>query len=150
MIRSKYVESGVVLLAFRNYPLSIHTLARKAAEAAVCAGEQRAFWPAHDLLFASQDQLEAAVGRIPMEANLDKSSFEECVRERGATRVQADLDSGSALKVRSTPVFFVGVRESGDVVRVVKVVKGAKPLSEFQTAIEAALQAVPGHRPFSD
>src|SRR5579862_8971029 len=53
-LRHEYVDNGKVLLAYYNFPLSIHPNAVPAAEAAMCAGAQNKFWPMHDALFASQ------------------------------------------------------------------------------------------------
>ena len=45
--------------AFRHFPMSnVHPHAVHAAEAAEAAGEQRAFWPMHEMLFANQDALD--------------------------------------------------------------------------------------------
>jgi len=49
---------GEVRYVVRNYPLSIHPNARKAAEAAECAHNQGRFWDYHDHLFENADALE--------------------------------------------------------------------------------------------
>lgn len=49
-IEEKY--KGKVSLEYKSFPLSFHPLAQKAAEAALCAGEQGKFWEMHDELFA--------------------------------------------------------------------------------------------------
>lgn len=46
-----YVSTGKAKIAFRNFPLSFHEKAQKAAEAAECAGLQGKFWEYHDKLF---------------------------------------------------------------------------------------------------
>lgn len=40
-----------ISLEYRSFPLPYHTDARKAAEAALCAGEQGKFWEMHDQMF---------------------------------------------------------------------------------------------------
>jgi protein-disulfide isomerase len=67
-IEKEYIETGKVKLAFRDFPLPMHSLAQKAAEAARCAGDQDAFWEYHDLIFENQqylslDQLKAWAGK---------------------------------------------------------------------------------------
>ena len=57
-IERRYVDTGKVLLAFRQYPMDRRPLAQKAAEAAICAGDQGKFWEMHDQLFAHQGRLE--------------------------------------------------------------------------------------------
>src|SRR5215510_15815847 len=53
-IQARYVKTGRVLVAFRQFPLNIHAFARKAAEASLCAGKQGRFWEMHDQLFLHQ------------------------------------------------------------------------------------------------
>ncbi|HBC45355.1 TPA: hypothetical protein DCZ81_04260 [Candidatus Collierbacteria bacterium] len=49
-IMEKY--KGKISLEYKSFPLSFHPLAQKAAEAALCAGEQGKFWEMHDGMFA--------------------------------------------------------------------------------------------------
>ncbi len=49
-IMEKY--KGKISLEYKSFPLSFHANAQKAAEAALCAGEQGKFWEMHDDLFA--------------------------------------------------------------------------------------------------
>ena len=49
-IMEKY--QGKISLEYKSFPLSFHASAQKAAEAALCAGEQGKFWEMHDNLFA--------------------------------------------------------------------------------------------------
>jgi len=43
---------GKISLEYRSYPLPFHPLAAKAAEGALCAGDQGKFWEMHDAMFA--------------------------------------------------------------------------------------------------
>src|SRR3989344_4465459 len=43
-IEEEYIKTGKVKLIYRDFPLSFHTNAQKAAEAAECAGEQGKYW----------------------------------------------------------------------------------------------------------
>lgn len=43
---------GKISLEYRSYPLPFHPLAAKAAEAALCAGDEGKFWEMHDAMFA--------------------------------------------------------------------------------------------------
>lgn len=46
---------GKISLEYRSYPLPFHPLAQKAAEAALCAGDQGKFWEMHDKLFIPEN-----------------------------------------------------------------------------------------------
>jgi len=57
-LKAEYVETGKVRYVFRDFPLDqIHPHARKAAEAAHCAGDQGKYWEMHDLLFQNPQAL---------------------------------------------------------------------------------------------
>lgn len=53
----EYVKTGKVKLIFRNFPISAHQYAKKAALAAKCAYEQNKFWEYHNTLFENQNAL---------------------------------------------------------------------------------------------
>lgn len=52
-LEEKY--KGKISLIYKSFPLSFHPNAQKAAEAALCAGEQGKFWEMHDNLFISAE-----------------------------------------------------------------------------------------------
>lgn len=98
---------------FRHLPLTdVHPHAEGAAMAAEAAGAQGRFWEMHDLLFASQDQLEPEdlIG-YGADLGLDVEQFvRELDDERWAARVREDIASAEASGARGTPTFFVGTR----------------------------------------
>ncbi len=56
-IEKNYVDTGKVLFVYKDFPLrEIHPFAQKAAEAALCAGDEGNFWEYHDELFKNQVQ----------------------------------------------------------------------------------------------
>mgnify|MGYP003967414105 FL=1 len=57
-IMENYVDTGKVNYVFRDFPLSFHADAQKAAEAAECAGEQDMYWDMHDILFENSNALD--------------------------------------------------------------------------------------------
>lgn len=94
VILKDYVDTGKIKYVWRDYPLSFHQNAQKAAEAAHCAGEQGKFWEMHDRLFANQQNLAAA--DLPKHAEallIDTSLFQKCLDSgRYAADIKKDID----------------------------------------------------------
>lgn len=132
-IEKNYIETGKVKLVYRDFPLSIHPDAQKAAEAAECAKDQGKFWEMHDELFENQASLSvASLKQYASKIGLDEDDFSECLDSgEKASEVQADFSDGTANGVSGTPTFFVNGQK----------LVGAQPYSEFEAAIEAALAA---------
>ncbi len=141
-IIKRYVDTGKVKYAFRDFPLSqIHPHASKAAEAARCARDQggdTAFWAMHDALFATQDtwsqaaDVPAALADVAAGAQLDRAALATCLTEgKHAEAVDADFQAGVGYGVQGTPTFFVNGQ----------LLSGALPIEDFETQIEAALAA---------
>jgi Na+/H+ antiporter NhaA len=98
---------------WRHLPLNdVHGNAQIAAEAAEAAGAQGAFWPMHDKLLASQDELSAGdLKRNAQELGLDLERFwEELRRREHLERVAEDVASADASGVAGTPSFFINGR----------------------------------------
>jgi predicted DsbA family dithiol-disulfide isomerase len=100
---------GRVAFTFKDFPLSMHPHAEKAAEAARCAGEQGKFWDYNDLLFRNPGNLEMTQLREDARAlNLDATRFDKCLdTNEQASRVGADVSQGQLLGVSATPSFFI-------------------------------------------
>ena len=76
--------AGRVRRVFRDYPLSMHKDATRAAEAADCAGEQGRFWEMHDRLFEGQQDLSSgAIGRYALDIGLNVPTFSACLNAGG-------------------------------------------------------------------
>lgn len=102
-----------VRVEFRQFPLrQIHPQAQKAAEAALCAGDQDKFWQMHDALFESQQQLAQLDYKAKAaELGLDTARFSSCLdSEAKAEAVQADLEAGRKAGVSGTPALYVNGR----------------------------------------
>ena len=116
---------------FKDFPLSIHPHAFKAAEAANCAQEQGRFWEYHDTLFANQDALAVEdLKRHAAALGLNAAEFDTCVDEgKFRDRVQRDMDEGNRYGVSSTPTVFINGRP----------VIGAVPLEAYDRIIREEL-----------
>jgi protein-disulfide isomerase len=118
-------------LVYKDYPIdSLHPQARRAHEAARCAGEQGKFWAYHDVLFASApippEQLKARA----QDVGLDLDAFDKCLsggKYRAA--VDSDIAEGKRAGVTGTPTFFVNGRP----------ISGAQPLEAFVRVIDEEL-----------
>jgi protein-disulfide isomerase/uncharacterized membrane protein len=121
---------GKVALVFRNFPLDKacnplllqpgHLFACQAAEAARCAGEQGQYWQMVEYIFSEPafeaEGLDATGFLSTLRAEIEKRSldlqaFDECMLSgRQRERIQQDIQSGIALKLKGTPTLFVNGR----------------------------------------
>ena len=122
---------GKIRLVYRHLPLtSIHPDAFSAAEAAMCAGEQDAYWPYHEKLFSSDTLGSSTYIRYAEDLGLNMNTFESCLSDRKYQEaVEADSNFAINLGIRSTPTFFINGLA----------VVGAQPLEVFQQVIDQEL-----------
>jgi protein-disulfide isomerase len=122
---------GKIRLVYRHLPLtSIHPDAFSAAEAAMCAGEQNAYWDYHDKLFDGDSLGSSVYLQYALDLGLDMDSFESCLQEHKYQEVvQRDSDFAINLGIRSTPTFFINGLA----------VVGAQPLEVFKQIIDKEL-----------
>lgn len=142
-IDAEYVKTGKVRYVTREFPLeSIHPQAFKAAEAALCAGDQGKYWEMHARLFANQRALAPAdLASHAQAVGLDPAKFSQCLE--GGTKVakvRKDLADGAKAGVTGTPAFFIGVPDGANV-KVARAIRGAHPFASFKEAIDAVLTA---------
>ena len=141
-LKKEYIDAGKVRYVFRDYPLDqLHPRARKAAEAAHCAGEQRKFWEMHDVLFQNAKALSPPqLAEHARSIGLDGTKFDECLSSgRHAATVERGLADGAAAGVRGTPAFVIGRTKPGSDVVEGTALRGAQPLETFRRLIDQAL-----------
>jgi protein-disulfide isomerase len=138
------VETGKLKYVLREFPLAqIHPQAVKAAEAALCAGDQGKYWDINEVFFANQRNL--GIDEIKAHAEglgLDLASFSECLDgDKYAQQVQGDLQDGMKAGVRGTPTFFLGLTDPADETkfRATAVLRGAQSYSAFKRAIDGLI-----------
>jgi protein-disulfide isomerase len=144
-IEQEYLKTGRIRYTVREFPLEqIHPQAFKAAEAALCAGEQGKYWEMHRRLFEHQRELGA--DQLPGHAaavGLEPAAFTECLRGgRHGDLVRADLAEGAKAGVRGTPMFFIGIADDAGAVKIVRALRGAVPYANFKATIDAVLADV--------
>jgi len=140
-LKRDYIDTGKVRYVFRDYPLDqIHPQARKAAEAAHCAGDQGKYWEMHDLLFRNQKALAVPqLGEHARSLGLQVPAFDAClVSGKYAERVSKGLEDGLAAGIQGTPGFVVGKTEPGPSVEGATV-RGAQPADVFRRLIDQLL-----------
>jgi protein-disulfide isomerase len=103
-----------IKIIFRNYPLPMHSKAFDAALAAEAAGLQGKFWEMQNLLFTNQNFwatepdhkkiFESYAERLGLDLEKFKNDMSGAQTK---SRVQEDIKRGMALRVQSTPTFFL-------------------------------------------
>ena len=94
----------------RHFPLSGHTHARAAANAAECAAEQGRFANFEDVVYSRQDSIGVASWvTFAVSAGVpDTVAFNSCVHgEQHRDVVERDRSAALALKLAGTPVYIV-------------------------------------------
>jgi protein-disulfide isomerase len=123
---------GKIRLVYRNLPLTqIHPQSMNSAEAALCAGDQDAYWQFHDKLFENYQALnDDLYASLASDLGLDTTAFKTCMTgHKYKAEIEADMQFAIDLGVQSTPTFFINGLA----------IVGAQPLSAFQSIIDDEL-----------
>jgi protein-disulfide isomerase len=137
-IDSAYVATGKVRWAFVNFPLTnIHHNAVPAAEVALCAAQQGAFWRVHDLLYRHQDvwaplkEPAAFFLTLADSARISRPALLACLQSPATEdAIRADAQGAERSGASSTPTFYI---EGGLLV-------GAQPLPVFRQVLDSILR----------
>jgi protein-disulfide isomerase len=122
-----------VRLVVRDFPLSQHANAPKAAEAAEAAREQGKYWEYITVLFRNQSALQVdKLKQYASDLGLDHARFDASLDSgKFAEKVQRDVLEGDKLGVNGTPTLFVNGKRVSD-----------KSYEGLRTTIEAALKSL--------
>lgn len=166
-IKEEFIETGLVKMIFRDFPLPFHDDAIFAANAAKCAkleAGDEVYYAFHDLIFEKQGSAaqgtqaitDQMITEIARELNINSRNFRNCVNNKDfyvavaadylaatqatATRIAAfNPDTGEVEVTELAEEERVGVNATPTVfINDIKVV-GAQPFEVFQKAIETAL-----------
>ncbi len=112
-VKENFVETGLVKVVFRDYPLAFHSKANITAEAAECAGEygDDVYWDYHFQLVENYNEwtvspdINTTLISYGSTLGLDISA---CLEEgRYSAEVTDDMTAGIAAGVSGTPTVFV-------------------------------------------
>jgi protein-disulfide isomerase len=122
---------GKVRLVWKHEPLPFHPRAEPASELALEARAQKgekAFWDAHDKLYASQKNLEDAdLEKIATEMGLDVAKVKNAIATKKYKKeIDADMELADDVQASGTPHFFINGRR----------LVGAQPFEKFQKIID--------------
>ncbi len=147
-LMDEYGRNGKVAWVYRHFPLdSLHSKARKEAQAAECANElggNKAFWRFTDKLFeVTPSNNRTDLGLLPQlaeQVGLDRAKFEACLEGdmRGgkyADHIEADVQDATASGGTGTPYSLV-IAPNGKVFPL----NGAQPYAAVKSIIELALK----------
>jgi protein-disulfide isomerase len=137
-LKQDYIDTGKLRYVFRDFPLDqLHPNARKAAEAAHCAGEQGKYWEMHDVLFQNQRALAPPqLAEYARAVGVAGAAFEQCVSSgRYAPQIERGLAEGATAGVQGTPGFVIGRTTAADTVEGTPI-RGAQSVETFRRIIE--------------
>jgi protein-disulfide isomerase len=144
---AEFVETGRASLAFKHFPLPNHPMARPAALAAQCAGQQGRFWEFYDAIFGLAQPLSPAVlDYVTRDLALDQNKLSSCAAE-SVRVVDNHLEEAKTFKLRGTPAFIVGALVDEGVMRPIRRIAGAAPIGQFRSGVEEAEKQIAARRP---
>tara|TARA_Y100000310_G_C20683169_1_gene817314 strand:- start:63 stop:1589 length:1527 start_codon:yes stop_codon:yes gene_type:complete len=130
-LKTEYIDTGKVKYVYRDFPLSFHPNAQKAAESAECAGDQGKYWEMHEVIFNNQQAISVNdLKTYATQLGLDSNTFNSCLDSGEKTsEVQNDFNEGQNYDVSGTPTFFINGKR----------LVGAQPYSSFKSLIDQEL-----------
>jgi protein-disulfide isomerase len=140
-IRKGYIDTGKLRYVVMDFPLSMHKLAPKAAEACHCAMDQGKYWEMHGQLMSDQESLER-ISIIASTLNLDVNQFEGCLAKG---KYEEDVNRGknlaNKLGISGVPGFVLAESNPDNPSRVkgISFIAGAQPFEYFRKEIDQAL-----------
>jgi protein-disulfide isomerase len=102
---------GRLAFAYKDMPLPMHAHARKASEAAQCAGRQNKYWEFHDEMLRSKQLDVPQLKADAVKFGLDTKAFDSCLDGgQQSAAIQSNLDEAQRLGLTGTPSFFLNGR----------------------------------------
>ena len=131
-IKEKYIDTGRVKFVWKDYVIfGDNSLAL--AQAIHCAGDQGKYFEMHDKIFANTIQglpTDTLTLTLAQSLNLNISEFNNCLTTgKYVSKVEQSTQEAINFGFGGTPTSVINGR----------VINGARPLADFEAAIEAAL-----------
>ncbi|MBO9347820.1 MAG: DsbA family protein [Chloroflexus sp.] len=131
----EFVTSGQVFYVVKQFPVT-SPQGELAALAAICAGEQGAYWTMHDALFAAGDvwygdvvNARRQIMTIAAELGLDRAELQDCIARPSTQEVIArHVSEAHELHIFGTPVFFINNQ----------LLAGAQPIERWREFLQLA------------
>ena len=133
-LEREYVSTGKVRWIFVNFPLtSIHPNAVAAAEVALCAARQGAFWRVHDLLYTYQETWAPLkepgpfLSTLADSARISRKAMLSCLASPDTAALRSEAQGAERAGATSTPSFYI---EGG-------IMSGALPVEVFRQVLDS-------------
>ena len=123
---------GKLRYVFMDFPLSFHKDARKASEAAWCAGDQGKYFDFNRKIFDNQEKISVEnLKGYAKDLGLNTKKFDKCLDDGAhAKDIDAVVAKGAVVGVTGTPAYFInGI-----------MISGAQPYESFKDLIESELK----------
>jgi len=138
-LKKNYIDTGKLRFVSRNLPLPFHPMAAKAAQAALCAGEQGKYWEMREVMFKNNTALKPDdLQKYAKDLGLDVEKFNACLdADRFQEQLKADAADAAAVGITGTPSFVLGKagKETIEGDRIV----GAKPFASLEADVKKLL-----------
>ncbi len=133
-LRKKY--NGKIRWVFKHLPQDRENPSARAAEAALCAGDQGKFWEFNDLLFSPDTNLSPEqIRQYGVLAELDMDGFDRCVGTRSHQKdIERNMKEAREAGVSMTPSFVING----------KLVQGGPTADSFSALVDKSLNESTG------
>jgi protein-disulfide isomerase len=141
-LKKKFIDTGKLRYVVRDFPLSFHPDAMRAAQAAHCAAAQGQYWAMRNALMTNQGNLgEAALIGYAQSLSLDVARFRACLTsDKYVAKIQRSVEEAGAIDIGGTPSFVLGKSTPDGVVGAK--IEGALPYADFETKIKGWLAKI--------
>lgn len=136
-IKKDFIDTNKIKFIFRDFPLDTNIQAKEAASLASCAGEQGAYWKAHDLLFSNIEEIDRGnLNTVIEKLGLDEKKLSRCIKSnRYLKEIEGDVKEGIKIGAKGAPGFFLGtISDKGFFDGIF--IRGAQPYPALKNLIE--------------